>query len=53
VLDSSTTTAAVLIMLNGVTQVPAQAYNMNPNPSANLVFTEAPASGDVIDIRFL
>jgi hypothetical protein len=40
-------------MLNGVTQIPAQAYNMNPNPSANLVFTEAPASGDVIDIRFL
>ena len=53
VLDSSTTTAAVLIMLNGVTQVPAQAYNMSPNPSANLVFTEAPASGDVIDVRFL
>jgi hypothetical protein len=53
VLDRSTTTAAALVMLNGVTQIPAQAYNMNPNPSANLVFTEAPASGDVIDIRFL
>ena len=53
VLDSSTTTAAALVMLNGVTQVPTQAYNMSPNPSANLVFTEAPASGDVIDIRFL
>jgi hypothetical protein len=53
VLDSSTTTAAALVMLNGVTQVPTQAYNMSPSPSANLVFTEAPASGDVIDIRFL
>ena len=53
VLDSSTTTAAALVMLNGVTQVPTQAYNMSPNPSANLVFTEAPAAGDVIDIRFL
>lgn len=53
VLDRSTTTAAVLVMLNGITQVPTQAYDMSPNPSANLVFSEAPAPGDVIDIRFL
>jgi hypothetical protein len=53
VLDRSTTTAAALVMLNGITQVPTQAYNMSPTPSANLVFTEAPATGDVIDIRFL
>jgi len=52
-LDRSTTTAAALIMLNGITQVPDQSYSMVPNPSANLVFTEAPESGDVIDIRFL
>jgi hypothetical protein len=52
-LDRSTTTAAALVILNGITQVPTQAYNMNPNPSANLVFTEAPETGDVIDIRFL
>jgi hypothetical protein len=52
-LDRSTTTAAVLVMLNGITQVPDQSYAMNPNPSANLVFTEAPETGDVIDIRFL
>jgi len=52
-LQTSTTTAAVLIMLNGITQVPGQAYNMTPSPSTNLVFTEAPGSGDVIDIRFL
>ena len=52
-LSRSTTTAAVLIMLNGVVQVPGTAYNMSPNPSSNLIFTEAPATGDVIDIRFL
>jgi hypothetical protein len=52
-LDRSTTTAAALIMLNGITQIPNQAYAMSPNPSANLVFTEAPGTGDVIDIRFL
>jgi hypothetical protein len=52
-LNRSTTTAAVLIMLNGITQVPNQAYAMSPDPSTNLVFTEAPAPSDVIDIRFL
>jgi hypothetical protein len=52
-LDRSTTTAAVLVMLNGITQVPVQSYSMVPNPSANLVFSEAPETSDVIDIRFL
>ena len=52
-LDRSTTTAAVLVILNGITQVPVQSYSMVPNPSANLVFTEAPETSDVIDIRFL
>ena len=52
-LNRSTTTAAALIMLNGITQVPDQSYAMSPSPSTNLVFTEAPATGDVIDIRFL
>jgi hypothetical protein len=52
-LDRSTTTAAVLVILNGITQVPVQSYSMIPSPSANLVFTEAPEPSDVIDIRFL
>jgi hypothetical protein len=52
-LDRSTTTAAVLVILNGITQVPVQSYSMIPSPSANLVFTEAPETSDVIDIRFL
>jgi len=52
-LDRSTTTAAVLVILNGITQVPVQSYSMVPSPSTNLVFTEAPETSDVIDIRFL
>jgi hypothetical protein len=52
-LDRSTTTAAALIMINGITQVPDQSYSMSPNPSTNLVFSEAPSPSDVIDIRFL
>jgi hypothetical protein len=52
-LDRSTTTAAALIMLNGITQVPNQSYIMDPSPSTNLVFSEAPDPSDIIDIRFL
>lgn len=52
-VNRSTTTAAVLVMLNGVVQLPGSAYNMSPNPSTNLVFTEAPAVADKIDVRFL
>jgi hypothetical protein len=52
-LNRSTTSAAALIMLNGVTQLPGTAYNISPNPSVNLIFTEAPAVSDVIDIRYL
>jgi hypothetical protein len=40
-------------MLNGIVQLLGTAYNMSPNPSTSLVFTEAPAEGDIIDIRFL
>jgi hypothetical protein len=52
-LARPTTSAAALVMLNGVVQVPGAAYNMTPNPSANLVFTEAPSVADTIDVRFL
>jgi hypothetical protein len=52
-LNRSTTSAAALIMLNGVVQLPGTAYNISPNPSVNLIFTEAPAVSDVIDIRYL
>ena len=52
-LNRSTTTAAALVILNGITQVPDQSYSMSPSPSTSLVFTEAPSTSDVIDIRFL
>lgn len=52
-LNRETTTAAVLVMLNGVVQLPGTAYNMTPDPSTNLVFNEAPSTSDVIDVRFL
>lgn len=52
-LNQQTTTAAALIMLNGVVQLPGTAYNMSPNPSTNLVFNQAPEVSDVIDIRYL
>ena len=49
-LDSSTTTAGALIMLNGVVQIPTTTYSVS---TVTLTFTEAPAAGDVIDVRFL
>jgi hypothetical protein len=52
-LDRVTTTAGALIMLNGVVQLPTTAYSVVPSPGNTLVFTEAPAAGDVIDVRFL
>jgi len=52
-LNRSTTTEAVLVIVNGLTQVPNQSYAMSPSPSTNLVFSEAPAISDTIDIRFL
>jgi hypothetical protein len=52
-LSRSTTSAAVLVMLNGVVQLPGTAYNMSPDPGADLVFTEAPSVSDTIDVRFL
>jgi hypothetical protein len=50
VLDRDSTTAAVLVMLNGVVQLPVSAYSVNGN---SLVFTSAPAVSDIIDVRFL
>jgi hypothetical protein len=49
-LDRASSTAAVLISLNGVIQLPTAAYTVSGNV---LTFTEAPLSTDVIDIRFL
>jgi len=50
VLNRESTTAAVLVMLNGVVQLPVSAYSVTGN---SLVFTQAPAISDIIDVRFL
>jgi hypothetical protein len=50
VLDRSSTSAATLIMFNGVVQIPSVAYVVTAN---SVTFAEAPLSSDVIDIRFL
>lgn len=50
VLARKSTTGSTLVMLNGVVQLPTTAYSVL---NTTLTFTEAPAVGDVIDIRFL
>jgi hypothetical protein len=52
-LNRTTTTAGALVMLNGVVQLPTTAYSVVPSPGNTLVFTEAPVSTDVIDVRYL
>lgn len=49
-LDRSSTSAATLVMFNGVVQIPSVAYVVTAN---SITFAEAPLSTDVIDIRFL
>jgi hypothetical protein len=52
-LNRVTTTAGVLVMLNGIVQTPATSYSVSPSPGNTLIFTEAPVTTDVIDIRYL
>jgi hypothetical protein len=49
-LSSSGTTAGVIVSINGIQQVPTSAYSVS---STTLTFTEAPATGDLIDVRIL
>jgi hypothetical protein len=49
-LSSSSTTAGTIVMVNGVVQIPVTAYSVS---GTTLTFTEAPATGDVIDARVL
>jgi len=49
-LDRDTTTAAALVMINGVVQLPITAYAVSGN---QLTFSQAPVVSDTIDIRFL
>jgi hypothetical protein len=50
VLDRSSTTAATLVIINGVVQMPTTAYSVSGN---TLTFTQAPEVSDAVDIRFL
>jgi hypothetical protein len=49
-LSSSSTTAGTIVMVNGVVQIPVTAYSVS---GTTLTFTEAPATGDVVDARAL
>jgi hypothetical protein len=50
-LSSAQTTNSCIISINGVIQIPTLAYAVTGGTT--LTFTEAPASGDVIDVRKL
>jgi hypothetical protein len=55
-LNRNTTTAAALVMLNGVVQLPTTSYTIpliGGQPGNVLTFNEAPVSTDVIDVRYL
>ena len=47
-ISNSATTAQAVVSINGVVQIPTTAYGVS---GTTLTFTEAPASGDVIDVR--
>jgi hypothetical protein len=49
-VNNASTTNATIVSVNGVLQLPTIAYAM---VGSNVVFTEAPAVGDIIDVRTL
>ena len=49
-LSSTGTTATTIVSINGVVQIPTTAYGVS---GTTLTFTEAPATGDVIDARVM
>jgi len=49
-LANASTTAATIVSINGVLQIPVSAYAVS---GTTLTFTEAPATGDLIDVRAL
>ena len=51
-LGSTQTTNSCIVSINGVVQVPTVAYSVSgTDPTCVLTFTEAPISGDLIDVR--
>jgi len=49
-LANASTTASTIVSINGVLQIPTSAYSV---ANVTLTFTEAPAPGDLIDVRAL
>ena len=49
-LSDSQTTASCIVSINGVVQLPTTAYSVS---GTTLTFTEAPATGDAIEVRKL
>ena len=49
-LNQSTTSAGVLVSINGVTQAPTVAYGVTGN---SITFTQTPLTQDLIDIRYI
>jgi hypothetical protein len=49
-MSQSSTTAAVVVSINGVIQIPTTAYSVS---GTTLSFTEAPLSTDIIDARII
>jgi hypothetical protein len=47
-LSANATTNGVVVSINGVVQIPTSAYSVS---GVTLTFTEAPQSGDLIDVR--
>ena len=51
-LSSTQTTNSCIVSINGVVQIPTIAYAVaGTDPTCVLTFTEAPAAGDLIDVR--
>ena len=49
-LGAASTSAGTIVSINGIVQIPVTAYSIS---GVTLTFTEAPATGDVIDVRRL
>jgi len=49
-MAGTSTTAATVVAINGVLQIPTTAYSVS---GTTLTFTEAPAVGDLVDVRRL
>jgi hypothetical protein len=49
-LDQTTSSAGILVSINGVTQVPTVSYTVTGN---SITFTQTPLTEDLIDIRYI